>query len=310
MNSLGGQTVVTGAGHLLARPDEPTSGGTKSRRLLSGGGGVTVTSISQQPTVGKDLSLSSLVSQVNTYQQQPAAAAATTTGGQKQQSGQRLAVSPAGPIKSKQSGYLMSNASFQLAQQQARSANKQQASYPSGCTTPSASSSTAQLNSGSSGGGGGGRLNVSKRLSLKYVKTLIIALLAIDLAITVLVHQFAQQDTISLGPLLSSVTYKLRLSTLNLCLSSLWFILLIGAILFEVYALLFLGCLLNACSFLLLLAFSLLHFTQRIDYNSVHLTSLLLLLFAVTILHVYLLAMTALMAYLMLAVKRRQRARR
>ena len=156
------------------------------------------------------------------------------------------------------------------------------------------------------------QLNFSSnnKVNLKYVKTLIILLMAIDLLVTLFVHHFAQSDHISLAFFgSSSSVLRIKFSTLNVALSSLWFITLIGAILFDIYSILLIAFLLDTISFLLLLCFSIIHFTYRIDYNSVNLTSFLLLLFAITVLHLYLIAMAALTMYLMLAVKRRRNSR-
>lgn len=155
-------------------------------------------------------------------------------------------------------------------------------------------------------------LNISKKLNLKHIKTIIIALMAIDLLITLFVHHFAAHDEL---PTLPSIWFlsgpiKMRLSVLNLVLSSIWFIVLIGAILFDVYSILVLACLVDAVSFLLLLVCSILHFSRRIDYNTVNLASLLALLFSIIVLHVYLLVMAALTIYLALAVRRRRKAMR
>lgn len=147
-------------------------------------------------------------------------------------------------------------------------------------------------------------LSIKQQVNLKHIKTLIIGLLAVDLLITVLVHQFSSQDQLAFSLFQSS--FRMRLSLINLLLSATWFILLIGAILFDIYAILLISCSLDIGSFFLLLAFSINHFTRRIDYNSVQLTSLLALLFAVVALHVYLLVVAALMVYLTLAVRRRR----
>jgi hypothetical protein len=182
---------------------------------------------------------------------------------------------------------------------------------PGGCGEPapsgqtaSTSSSTAHLHSLSS-------LHqrptttISKRINLKYIKTLIMLLMSLDLMITIGVHHFASHDEFSLA--LTST--KLRLSLVNLVLSAVWFVVLSGAILFDIYFVLLIGSLVDVASFILLLACSAIHFTYRIDYNTVNLTSLLLLLFAIIILHVYLLVITSLTIYLMLAVKRRRKHR-
>lgn len=147
-------------------------------------------------------------------------------------------------------------------------------------------------------------LSIKRQVNLKHIKTIIIALLAVDLLITVFVHQFSSQDQLSFSLFQSS--FRLRLSLLNLLLTAIWFILLIGAILFDWYAILLVSCLLEISSFFVLLGFSINHFGRRIDYNTVQLTSLLALLFAVVILHVYLLVAAGLMVYLTLAVKRRR----
>ena len=146
-------------------------------------------------------------------------------------------------------------------------------------------------------------LNISRRVNLKYVKSLIILLMSLDLMITIFVHHFSSNDEFSV----MFTTHKLRLSLLNLILSTIWFIALIGAIMFDVYPILLLGCLVDIASFILLLVCSIIHFTYRINYNTVNLTSLLLLLFSIIVLHVYLLVIATLTVYLTLAVKRRKR---
>lgn len=144
---------------------------------------------------------------------------------------------------------------------------------------------------------------INKRFNLKYVKTLIVVLMSLDLLITIFVHHFASHDEFSLA----FTTSKLRFSTVNLILSAIWFVVLTGAILFDIYFILLVGCLVDIASFVLLLACSTIHFTHRIDYNTVSLTSLLLLLFSIIVLHVYLLVIASLTVYLMLAVKRRRK---
>lgn len=141
-------------------------------------------------------------------------------------------------------------------------------------------------------------------MNLKYVKTLIIILMGLDLLMTVFLHQFASQDQIQIW----LTTYRLRFSLLNLVLSAIWFVVLIGAILFDVYFILVIACIVDVGSFLVLLVLSIVHFYKRIDYNTVQLTSLLALLFSIIFLHVYLVAMSALTIYLTGAVGRRKRS--
>lgn len=185
--------------------------------------------------------------------------------------------------------------------------------YPSGGLSQSSlqqastSTSTAQLHYKSTQNNpanvtSSGTFSIKRNLNLKYIKTIIILLLALDLLITVFVHQFSSQDYLSIW----FTSFKLRLSLLNLILSAIWFIVLIGAILFDVYFILLISCLVHLSSFVLLLIFSVIHFSRRIDYNTVNLTSLLALLFSIVVLHVYLIVLIALTVYLMQAVKRRQ----
>lgn len=145
--------------------------------------------------------------------------------------------------------------------------------------------------------------SIKRNVNLKYIKTIIILLLALDLIITVFVHQFSTQDYLSVW----FTSMRMRFSLLNLILSAIWFVILIGAILFDVYFILFVSSLVHFSSFVLLLIFSFIHFTRRIDYNTVNLASLLALLFSIILLHVYLLVLFALTIYLMQAVRRRQK---
>lgn len=145
--------------------------------------------------------------------------------------------------------------------------------------------------------------SIKRQLNLKYIKTIIILLLAIDLLITVFVHQFSSQDYLSLW----FTSVKLRFSLLNLVLSAIWFIILIGAILYDIYFILVISFAVDVASFFVLLGFSFVHFYRKIDYNTVNLTSLLLLLFSIIVLHVYLVVLSALTMYLMQAVRRRQK---
>lgn len=178
-------------------------------------------------------------------------------------------------------------------------------------TTTTTNNSTAHLHhlNSNNNNNNPSTLNIRQRVNLKYVKTLIISLMALDLLITVFVHQFSSHDELSLSFWFIH-SLKLRFSLLNLILSSIWFIVLIGAIIFDIYFILLVGCVVDVLSFVLLLIFSFIHFTQRIDYNSVQLTSLLALLFSIIVLHVYLLAMAALTTYLMLAVRQRNQTSR
>lgn len=175
----------------------------------------------------------------------------------------------------------------------------------------SASSSTTRLHSlsnllGPNAPQKAAPLNIKRNVNLKYVKTLIIVLMAIDLMVTLFVHHFSTNDNLSLW----FTSHKIRFSLLNLILSSIWFIVLIGAIIFDVYFVLVIGCIVDIVSFVLLFAFSTIHFSRRIDYNTVNLTSLLILLFSIVILHVYLIVMATLTIYLAMAVKQRQKSRR
>lgn len=145
-------------------------------------------------------------------------------------------------------------------------------------------------------------LTIKQNVHLKYVKFIIILLLAIDLVITITAYKFAINDQMSFW-LLSA--YKFRFSTFNLVLSSTWYIILIGAILFDVYAILMLASLVDVTSVSLLLVFSGIHLTKRVDYDSVNMISLLTLLFAIIMLLMYLLLMTSLKFYLLGAVKQR-----
>lgn len=149
-------------------------------------------------------------------------------------------------------------------------------------------------------------LNIKRNVNLKYVKTLIIVLMAIDLTVTLFVHHFSTNDELTIW----FTSHKIRFSLLNLILSSIWFIVLIGAIMFDVYFVLVVGCIVDIVSFVLLFVFSTIHFSRRIDYNTVNLTSLLVLLFSIVILHVYLIVMATLTIYLAMAVKQRQKSRR
>lgn len=208
--------------------------------------------------------------------------------------------------------YLANQAQFQPIANNAKTTSQASLHQLSMGQPSTTNSSTAHLHSlnnlhASQSTTGTNPLNISKRVNLKYIKTLIIALMAIDLLITVLVYHFSSHDEISL---IWFTSHRLRFSLLNLILSSLWFIILIGAIIFDVYFILLIGCLVDIGSFILLLIFSIIHFSQRIDYNTVNLTSLLALLFSIIVLHVYLLVMAALTTYLMLAVKQRKRSAR
>lgn len=147
-------------------------------------------------------------------------------------------------------------------------------------------------------------LSIRRNVNLKYVKTLIICLMAVDLLITVLIHQFSNQDQVTLW----FTTLKMRFSLLNLMLSTVWFVVQIGAILFDIYPILLVSSLVHVASFFVLLVLSLVHFTRRIDYNTVNLTSFLLLLFSIIFLHVYLLVMAALNIHLTMNVKQRKRS--
>lgn len=149
-------------------------------------------------------------------------------------------------------------------------------------------------------------LNIRRNVNLKYVKTLLILLMAIDLLVTIFVHHFSSHDEFTIW----FTSYKLRYSLVNLILSSIWFIVLIGAIMFDIYFILIIGCLVDVVSFVVLLVFTILHFSRRIDYNTVNLTSFLVLLFSLIILHVYLVVMATLTIYLAMAVKQRHRSRR
>lgn len=146
---------------------------------------------------------------------------------------------------------------------------------------------------------------VRRHVNLKYIKTIIILLLAVDLIITVFVHQFSSNDQLTI---LWFTSFKMRFSLLNLILSSIWFIILIGAILFDVHFILAISCLVHSVSFFVLLGFSVVHFSRRIDYNTVHLFSLLTLLFSIIVLHVYLLVLASLTYYLMRAVRSRRKS--
>lgn len=168
----------------------------------------------------------------------------------------------------------------------------------------STASSTAQLHPTSHSNPRSQTMTIKRKVNLKYVKMTIIICLAIDLAITVFVHQFAQQDLI--GPIWFT-SLKMRFSLLNLVLSSIWFVILLAGILFDLYPILLLGCIIDLTSFLVLFGFTIKHFTKRIDYNTVNLTSLLGLLFSIIILHVYLLVTGSLTAYLALLVRRRNK---
>lgn len=145
--------------------------------------------------------------------------------------------------------------------------------------------------------------SIKQQVNLKYIKTIIILLLAVDLLITVFVHQFSSQDYLSIW----FTSFKLRFSLLNLILSAIWSIILIAAILFDIYFILVISFIVDIISFFLLLGFSFIHFYRRIDYNTVNLTSLLLLLFSIIVLHVYLIVLSTLTLYLMQAVRRRQK---
>lgn len=206
--------------------------------------------------------------------------------------------------------YLASNSQYQITKNN-KLCNQQQQSRLSLNQPSTTTNSTAHLHSLSELTGGSSNnncathpLSIKQNVNLKYVKTLLIVLMGIDLLITVLVHQFATQDQISIW--LTSI--KMRFSMLNLILSATWFIVLAGAILFDILFILIIGCLVDISSLALLVVLSIVHFTQRIDYNPVNLTSLLGLLFGIIILHVYMLVMTTLTIYLMLAVKRRRAA--
>lgn len=169
---------------------------------------------------------------------------------------------------------------------------------------PTTTSSTAHLHSLSDLAGTSNTshpLSIKRNVNLKYIKALIILLMSIDMLITVFVHQFSTQDQIPIW----FTTYKLRFSLLNLLLGAIWFITMVGAVLFDVFSILVIGCIVDISSLVLLFVLSIVHFTQRIDYNSVNLTSLLMLLFAIIVLHVYMIVMTALTVYLMLIVKQR-----
>lgn len=148
-------------------------------------------------------------------------------------------------------------------------------------------------------------MTFKRKVNLKYIKTLIILLIAIDLAISVFVHQFALNDQIT--PLIWFKSIKMRFSLLNLLLSSVWYVILMGGILFDNYVILVISCCVDLLSFLVLLAFSLVHFTRRIDYSTVSLTSFLGLLFSIIILHVYLVLTGSLTGYLAMAVRRRNK---
>lgn len=156
----------------------------------------------------------------------------------------------------------------------------------------------------------GGRLNISsKNMNLKYVKTLIIILMSLDLLMTILLYHFAPQQPATDQYLQIWLTgYRLRWSVLNLALSAVWFVILAGAILFDVHSILLVACLIDVASFVLLLVLSTIHFYKRIDYNTVQLTSLFALLFALIFLHVYLLVVCCLTIYLAQAVRRRNRS--
>lgn len=218
--------------------------------------------------------------------------------------------------KAGSSSLLVNNSQYPALKQSAGLAS--QSSLNPSVAAMTTSSSTAHLHSLASLYGAGSAVKPSASppadstlsinrsgLSLKYVKTLIIVLMALDLLITVFVHQLSSNDEMSIW----STSYKLRFSLLNLILSSIWFIVLIGAVLFDVYFILLIGSLVDISSFLLLLVLSVIHFTQRIDYNTVQLTHLLCLLFSIIVLHVYLLVMAALTTHLMFAVRRRRRSR-
>lgn len=150
-------------------------------------------------------------------------------------------------------------------------------------------------------------LTIKRNVNLKYVKATIICLLAVDLLVSVVVHQFAVQDQLSVPPWLPfASSLKLRFSSLNLVLSSIWYLVLTAAILFDVYLVLVVSFALDLASLLVLAAYSILHFSRKIDFNTVNLVSLLGLLFGIIALHVYLALMACLTAYLMSAVKRRR----
>lgn len=195
-------------------------------------------------------------------------------------------------LPSKTSGYLLSN------QQYNKHLQMSQSTFNLPSTT---TSSTAQLHS-MSPRNQGSSMTFRRNVNLKYIKTVIIFLLAIDLVITVFVHQFAVQDHISIW----FTSFKPRFSMLNLMLSAIWFIILTGAILFDVYSILVVACIVDIASFVTLLGFSINHFMRRIDYNTVNMASLLGLLFSIIVLHVYLILTSSLMVYLMLAVRRRK----
>lgn len=218
----------------------------------------------------------------------------------------------------KSSSYLVNNLHFSTAgkhlskgKQQASFASltSQQQEYGRTGSTIALSSGSADIHDNNNNDNnltqtpGGRHLSIKRSVNLKYVKTLIIVLVAIDLLITVFVHQFASADQVGLWFI---AQFKLRVSLINLVFSAIWSVVLIGGILFDSYAILLLSCIIDSLSFVLLVILSAVHFTRRIDYNTVSLTSLLALLFSIIVLHVYLLAMLALTIYLMLAVKRRR----
>lgn len=190
------------------------------------------------------------------------------------------------------SGYLLSN------QQYTKHLQMSQSSLHAPTT---ASSSTAQLHT-LSAANQRSSMTIKCNVNLKYIKTAIICLLAIDLLITIFVHQFAVRDRISIW----FTAYELRFSLLNLLLSAIWFIILVGAILFDVYYILLISCVIEVASFFVLFGFTVYHFTRRIDYNTVNIASLLALLFSIIFLHAYLVLTASLTIHLTLAVRRRQ----
>lgn len=199
-------------------------------------------------------------------------------------------------VNSKTSGYLLSNQQYNKHLQMSQSTFH----LPSTIT-----SSTAQLHTFTDSNNGSS-MTIKRNVNLKYIKTVIIFLLALDFLITVFVHQYAVQDQIPIW----FTSHKLRFSLLNLVLSGIWFVTLVGAILFDIYYILFISSVVDVVSLIMLLGFTIYHFYRRIDYNTVNLTSLLALLFSIIILHVYLVLTASLTIYLMLAVRNRQKVSR
>lgn len=132
-----------------------------------------------------------------------------------------------------------------------------------------------------------------RQIDLKIIKGLLIVFLSIDLIITCLVHYHQNDQSVWYA------SFKIRLSKLSLISSNIYFLVVVGGIIFDIYYILLAKFIINILAIFTFIILSSVHICRKVDFSAMDTKSAVFLLMAILLYLLFMISAAGMTIYIM-----------